>query len=376
MAELTFIEDGNPTWRDGKVNFHHKCSEAHDTVKRALEHQKAHYSFTRDSEYLSRLHNSFTSSSIVTEKSKLTDLSSRLEKNETSRPPFNLETITKEQVIHELIELRDMSVLQHFDPNFVAKKTANLATIGANDFLQVKTDKLLHLLKRSPRGNPNNDRASLGTFSPTAGLQEIIAHMKMPGTGIRTKMHIDPCTRNTVEYFSPVDLVEWIKDNLGPTHAHQAFDVAKRLMDDFFIIGVDSEKILVEWRNNPWIKLTFSEKCGTVLMPALNTSENRVSVVVTPAGEEFTLEKLQEIAAKMKHPQSGLKIKTRKWLLKRFHKCFVGEQAVTWLCYHLDMPNRVDATKVGQLMVQNGIIQHVTKEHAFQDKYLFYEFAG
>merc|ERR1711879_151077 len=78
----------------------------------------------------------------------------------------------------------------------------------------------------------------------------------------------------------------------------------------------------------------------------------------------------EELGKKMQHPQSGLKIKTRKWMLKKFPNCFVAEQAVSWICYHQNITDRAEAVSIGRKMQERNIFRHVTNEHKFQDKYL------
>merc|ERR1711879_175459 len=72
---------------------------------------------------------------------------------------------------------------------------------------------------------------------------------------------------------------------------------------------------------------------------------------------------LEILASRMKHPKTGLKIKTRKWLLKKFPNCFIGEQAVTWICFNLEICDRKEAVAIGQRMENAGYFRHVTGDH-------------
>jgi hypothetical protein len=69
----------------------------------------------------------------------------------------------------------------------------------------------------------------------------------------------------------------------------------------------------------------------------------------------------------------GIEIKDRRYRLRLFSSCFVGSEAVTWLMQQQNA-TREEAIRVGQILVERGIIHHVTDEHTFDDSYLFYRF--
>ena len=95
----------------------------------------------------------------------------------------------------------------------------------------------------------------------------------------------------------------------------------------------------------------------------------------TPAATPTTHKlDLFEIAEMMQHPQSGVKIKSRKYFFKKYPDCFIGAEAVTWLVSTLNLSSREEAVSIGQLMLEKKILRHCVNEHEFQDKYLFYVF--
>lgn len=87
------------------------------------------------------------------------------------------------------------------------------------------------------------------------------------------------------------------------------------------------------------------------------------------ASNGFSLEKL---AHKMRN-SSNLTIKTRRYKLKLYHHCFIGSEAVDWLCANLKI-SREKAVKLGKQLMKAKIIYHVRNEHDFEDGELFYRF--
>jgi potassium-dependent mechanosensitive channel len=77
----------------------------------------------------------------------------------------------------------------------------------------------------------------------------------------------------------------------------------------------------------------------------------------------------------MKDPQTGVEVKDRSWLLRSYPACFVGSQAVTWLCDNDFAVSRSDAVAVGELLQARGEWAHVTRDHSFKDEKLFYRFS-
>ncbi|KAM5280548.1 rap guanine nucleotide exchange factor 4 isoform 6-T6 [Ctenodactylus gundi] len=68
-------------------------------------------------------------------------------------------------------------------------------------------------------------------------------------------------------------------------------------------------------------------------------------------------------------------IRDRKYHLKTFRQCCVGTELVDWMmqqtpCVH----SRTHAVGMWQVLLEDGVLNHVDQEHHFQDKYLFYRF--
>ncbi|CAI9534658.1 unnamed protein product [Staurois parvus] len=66
-------------------------------------------------------------------------------------------------------------------------------------------------------------------------------------------------------------------------------------------------------------------------------------------------------------------IRDRKYHLKTYRQCCVGTELVDWLiqqssCVH----SRTQAVGMWQVLLEEGVLNHVDQEYYFQDKYLFY----
>ena len=85
--------------------------------------------------------------------------------------------------------------------------------------------------------------------------------------------------------------------------------------------------------------------------------------------EELDLEK---IVGKMLNVD-GLEIKNRPYKLKVYPRCFIGSEAVAWLQEHLKL-SQEKALSLGQRLIDEKWMHHVTDDHPFKDDYLFYRF--
>jgi len=81
---------------------------------------------------------------------------------------------------------------------------------------------------------------------------------------------------------------------------------------------------------------------------------------------------LGALIAQMRGPD-GLAIADRRHLLSVYPRCFVGAHAVEWLMRARDL-TRDEAVRLGQTLVERGVIHHVLDEHPFRDGNFFYRF--
>ncbi|RMD72758.1 MAG: hypothetical protein D6822_00775 [Cyanobacteria bacterium J149] len=112
----------------------------------------------------------------------------------------------------------------------------------------------------------------------------------------------------------------------------------------------------------------FCEQPNTNYVGKMEPSPE-VSSSAKPAKSKINLEK---IVAQMRG-ENGVPIKGRMQGLKLYKRSFVGSEAVDWLTNTLNI-SRPQAIKIGQLLLSNNLIRHVTGEHQFEDRELLYRF--
>ena len=69
----------------------------------------------------------------------------------------------------------------------------------------------------------------------------------------------------------------------------------------------------------------------------------------------------------------GLAIKDRKYKWKNYPRCFIGSEAVNWFQESLGL-NQEQALQLGQRLIDEKWMHHVSDEHSFKNEYLFYRF--
>eukprot|EP01130_Rhizamoeba_saxonica_P007041 TRINITY_DN2820_c0_g1_i2.p1 TRINITY_DN2820_c0_g1~~TRINITY_DN2820_c0_g1_i2.p1 ORF type:complete len:553 (-),score=142.32 TRINITY_DN2820_c0_g1_i2:442-2100(-) len=84
---------------------------------------------------------------------------------------------------------------------------------------------------------------------------------------------------------------------------------------------------------------------------------------------------LFDLLEALQDPETGISIKNRTWMLKKWKNCFVGKDMVIWLI-EADYAQDVDeALAIGNDLLSRGLMSHVTGDHAFKNEDLFYRFA-
>jgi len=68
--------------------------------------------------------------------------------------------------------------------------------------------------------------------------------------------------------------------------------------------------------------------------------------------------------------------KDRHFHLKKYPDCFVGSETVELLLAHGFSKTRSEALYYGNLLMDNGVFLHVTRDHLFKDEALFYQFTN
>ena len=82
--------------------------------------------------------------------------------------------------------------------------------------------------------------------------------------------------------------------------------------------------------------------------------------------------KLSTIAQKM---AEEVELKDRKYYMKTYSNCFLGTEAVKWMTQSLEI-SKEEAVKLGQSLLFNDFIHHITRKEQFEDKEHLYKFTN
>ncbi len=100
--------------------------------------------------------------------------------------------------------------------------------------------------------------------------------------------------------------------------------------------------------------------------------EEDTNIFLTDLEDKLTDEGIENLIIKIRG-ENGIKILDRRYRLNVYESCFIGQELVDWFIKNYDY-EREEATELGQILIEKKIIHHVTDEHPFMDKYLFYRF--
>lgn len=132
------------------------------------------------------------------------------------------------------------------------------------------------------------------------------------------------------------------------------------------------EELLIAWLRYQGINPPVKE--------IINNSFDKVEKIISNKSADFfdlTEDELTEIdldkLVTTMRSSNGLNIKDRRYNLNFYSACFVGSEAVSWLVEKQDYQHE-EAMEIGQILMEKGIIYHVTNEHNFKDGYYFYRF--
>lgn len=82
---------------------------------------------------------------------------------------------------------------------------------------------------------------------------------------------------------------------------------------------------------------------------------------------------LAGLVRRMREGKGGLSVGDRFYHLRKYPKCFVGQEAVRWMREKEGM-SWEEAMATGKRLLEKHFFNHVCLEHGFEDKYLFYRF--
>lgn len=108
----------------------------------------------------------------------------------------------------------------------------------------------------------------------------------------------------------------------------------------------------------PKVEQHSGSESGSATAVKSKTDVNRISI--------------RQLALEL-YSEKGVEVKTRRYKLKLYQRCFLGNEAVDWISQRVNI-SRPDAVKLGQQMLDQGICHHVLDEHQFKDEPLFYRF--
>ncbi|MBD1999572.1 mechanosensitive ion channel [Leptolyngbya sp. FACHB-541] len=126
-------------------------------------------------------------------------------------------------------------------------------------------------------------------------------------------------------------------------------------------------------KNSPQLSNGDTDKPTLSLIgSATNTAEaSERSATIAPA-ELLTDEKIQAIATAIQG-SAGVEVSDRWYRQNLYPACFIGSEAVAWLVQTQNC-TREEAIHLGQILLDQGIIQHVSDDYPFRDGYVFYRF--
>ncbi len=81
---------------------------------------------------------------------------------------------------------------------------------------------------------------------------------------------------------------------------------------------------------------------------------------------------LKELVREMRDI-GGVKIKDRRYRLNVYPRCMVGSEMTTWMVRKFFL-SETDAVRLGQRLIDEKLLHHVTDDRAFEDGFFFYRF--
>ena len=114
---------------------------------------------------------------------------------------------------------------------------------------------------------------------------------------------------------------------------------------------------------------TIGQTIGQSIGQSIGQTTELTPIEYSEEAEEIDIDAL---IAQMRGPE-GVEIKDRRYGLNVYPKCFLGSEAVQWLMW-TQKAGIGAAIEIGKLLIDRGVIHHVTDEHDFKNERLFYRF--
>ncbi len=187
--------------------------------------------------------------------------------------------------------------------------------------------------------------------STSIDLKELAMDMvKIGGVEIKDRRH------NLKKYprcFIGSEAVQWISEKLNISNS-EAIKIGQQLIDDKWIYHVTNEHQF----ENEYLFYRFNE--AKLLVNDCTQYKLACSI------------DLEQLVSNMRNI-GGIKIKDRRHNLRTYKSCFVGSEAVEWMREQLNISTS-EAIKIGQQLIDDKWIHHVSDSHQFENKFLFYRF--
>lgn len=95
---------------------------------------------------------------------------------------------------------------------------------------------------------------------------------------------------------------------------------------------------------------------------------------LAPGEEKLTEPEAVAILVVYAVTSGGIRIKDRKYRLRKYLQCAIGKEIVSWIVDNLKCNSREDAVLFGNKWLEHGFMRHVCSDHVFKDEHLFYRF--
>ena len=156
--------------------------------------------------------------------------------------------------------------------------------------------------------------------------------------------------------FIAAEAVGWMAQHRGMTRP-QAVKVGERMFENGLFHHVTDDH---DFKDGNFFFRFFADEPSIGKMAAKQHAPDIGELDVT------------EVAGRMRGA-GGVEVGSRRYLLKTYPKCFTGIQAVNWLAENFQL-SRPLAVKLGERMLEAGILHHVADDHDFKDGEFFYRY--
>lgn len=116
------------------------------------------------------------------------------------------------------------------------------------------------------------------------------------------------------------------------------------------------------------VAAVFAQSSGA---PHVELPQGENTSVITIDSVSYNLDIL---AAQIRNPISGVKVRNRTYSFRSYPRCFIGQEVVDYFLARNLVKTRQAGVALGNALLKHGVFEHVVKQHLFEDKYLFYRF--